>query len=147
MNATTTNPKLIRFVATPSTEPSMSDIDFSRANYAVDVASMDLPVLADHGMTVVEGSGEVRHQTLSVNRKLGIERGVWEAAEGVVEDVEADELAVVISGHATVEFLDGSAPPAELKSGSFCILKAGTPTRWTVHKRLRKVYQTPWSGD
>jgi uncharacterized cupin superfamily protein len=128
-------------------ESTMVDLDLSRTNYAVDVASMALPVLADHGMKVIEGSGEVRHQTLSVNRELGIERGVWEAAEGVVEDVEVDELAVVISGHATIEFLDGSAPPAELKPGTFCILRAGVPTRWTVHERLRKVYQTPWSGD
>ena len=124
----------------------MSDVDLSRGNFAFDVASMDLPILTNHGMTVIEGNGDVHHQTLSINKELGIECGVWETAEGVVEDVEVDELAVVISGHATIEFLDGSAPPAELKPGSFCILKAGAPTRWIVHQRLRKVYQTPWSG-
>ena len=124
----------------------MSDPDLSRTNFTVDVAAMDLPVLADHGMTVVEGSGEVRHQTLSVNRELGIERGDWEAAEGVVEDTEADELAVIISGDATIEFLDGSGDPLELRPGTFLILKAGSRTRWTVRKRLRKVYQTPWSS-
>ncbi len=124
----------------------MPSADLSRTNFAVDVAGMALPLLTDHGMTVIEGSGEVRLKTLSVNQELGIEHGVWEVAEGVVEDVEVDEMAVVISGHATVAFLDGSAPPIELLPGTVFFLKAGAHTRWTVHKRLRKVFQVPWSG-
>ncbi|MBT6203432.1 MAG: cupin domain-containing protein [Alphaproteobacteria bacterium] len=125
----------------------MSEHDLSRSNFTVDVASVDLPVLTDHGMKVVAGAGEVRHLPLSVNRELGIERGIWEAAEGVVEDTEVDELAVIVSGDATIEFLDGSAPPVELRPGTMLILKEGVRTRWTVRKRLRKVYQTPWAGD
>ena len=36
--------------------------------------------------------------------------GVWEMTPGVMSDVEADEVFVVLSGAATVEFDDGTAP-------------------------------------
>jgi len=76
-----------------------------------------------------------------------VERGVWEITPGVVTDVEADELFVVLSGRATIEFEDG--PTLEVGPGDVAVLPEGAVTRWTVHETLRKVYQityTPESG-
>jgi len=123
----------------------MTDIDLSRTNFALDAHTMSLPIVEDHGMDVIEGSGEVRAQSLSVDRSKGIERGVWEVAEGIVEDTETDELAVILSGEGTIEFLNTDNESVELRPGTFLILKAGSRTRWTIRRRLRKVYQIPWS--
>ena len=57
-------------------------------------------------MTVVSGNPVVRYLPLSVNRELGIERGLWEITEGVIEDTETVEMFVVVSGRTTIEFLD-----------------------------------------
>lgn len=69
----------------------------------------------------------------------GLEVGVWEMTAGVMRDVEADELFVVLSGSARVDFADGS-PSLELSAGDVVRLAAGTHTEWTVHHPLRKVY-------
>lgn len=72
------------------------------------------------------------------------ETGVWEMSRGVMHDVEADELCVIIAGEATVEFLDRDLPDAQLRAGSVLQLSEGMRTRWTVHsERLRKVYLAP----
>jgi uncharacterized cupin superfamily protein len=68
-----------------------------------------------------------------------VERGVWEITPGVVTDVEADELFVVLSGRATIEIQDG--PTLEVGPGDAAVLPEGAVTRWTVHETLRKVYQ------
>jgi len=68
-----------------------------------------------------------------------VERGVWEITPGVVTDVEADEVFVVLSGRATIEFEDGRA--LEVGPGDVAVLPEGAATRWTVHETLRKVYQ------
>ena len=67
--------------------------------------------------------------------------GVWEMTPGVMRDVEADEVFVVLSGAATVQFADGTAP-LTLKPGDVVRLAEGTETVWTVTERLRKVYLT-----
>jgi uncharacterized cupin superfamily protein len=69
----------------------------------------------------------------------GLEIGVWEMTPGVMTDVEADEVFVVLSGAATVEFADGTAP-LTLGPGDVARLAAGTETVWTVTEALRKVY-------
>ncbi|MDX1875705.1 cupin domain-containing protein [Mycolicibacterium sp. 120266] len=69
----------------------------------------------------------------------GLEIGVWEMTPGVMTDVEADEVFVVLSGAATVEFADGTAP-LTLSPGDVVRLAAGTETVWTVTETLRKVY-------
>ena len=71
----------------------------------------------------------------------GAEIGVWEMTEGVVTDVEADEVFVVVSGRGTVELADGRV--IELAAGAVVHLAAGERTTWTVHESLRKVYVTP----
>ena len=68
-----------------------------------------------------------------------VERGIWEITPGVVTDVEADEVFVVLSGRATIEFEDGRA--LEVGPGDVAVLPEGAATRWTVHETLRKVYQ------
>lgn len=70
-----------------------------------------------------------------------VEVGVWEMSPGAARDVEADELFVVVSGHATVTFDDGEV--VELRAGSVVRLAAGDRSTWVVHDTLRKVYVTP----
>ena len=75
----------------------------------------------------------------------GVNLGVWEMTEGGMFDTEADEVFLVLSGTATVEFLaeDGSAAStASLAPHTLMRLAAGTRTRWTVTETLRKVYLT-----
>jgi uncharacterized cupin superfamily protein len=78
----------------------------------------------------------------------GAEVGVWEITTGVVEDTEVDELFVVLSGSARVDFLD-EARTVELGPGSIARLRAGQRTRWHVTETLRKVYviSPPWSAS
>lgn len=71
----------------------------------------------------------------------GLEVGIWEMTPGVASDVEAEELFVVLSGAATVEFDDGTAP-LHLQPGDVVQLAAGAHTVWTVAETLRKVYLT-----
>jgi len=69
----------------------------------------------------------------------GLEVGVWEMTPGVTRDVVVDEVFVVLSGAATVEFADGTAPLA-LGPGDVARLGVGAHTVWTVTETLRKVY-------
>lgn len=71
----------------------------------------------------------------------GLQVGVWEMTPGVMRDVEAEEVFVVLSGAATVGFEDGS-PPLTLRAGDVVRLTEGTRTVWTVTETLRKVYLT-----
>ena len=75
----------------------------------------------------------------SLGNFAGLEVGVWEMTPGVMRDVEADEVFVVLSGAATVEFADGTAP-LTLEPGDVVRLAAGAETVWTVTETLRKVY-------
>jgi len=69
----------------------------------------------------------------------GREYGVWEMTPGAMSDVEADELFVVLTGRATVEFLDDGTA-VQLEPGSVGRLTEGMRTVWTVTETLRKVY-------
>ena len=71
----------------------------------------------------------------------GLDVGVWEMTPGVMSDVEADEVFVVLSGAASVEFDDGT-PPLTLGPGDLVRLAEGARTVWTVTETLRKVYLT-----
>ena len=90
-------------------------------------------------------SGEPRTASLVLHEGDGIERGIWEITPGVVTDVEADELFVVLSGRATIEFQDG--PTLEVGPGDVVVLPESAVTRWTVHETLRKVYQISYSPE
>lgn len=73
-----------------------------------------------------------------------VERGIWEIGPGVVTDTEEDEIFTVISGRATIEINGG--PTLEVGPGDVVVFRGGDQTTWTVHERLRKVYQITLQG-
>ena len=83
--------------------------------------------------------GQPHTGTAVLGMFAGLEVGVWEMTEGVMHDTEVDELFVVISGSARVDFADGTSS-LELTAGDVVRLAAGTRTVWTVRTPLRKVY-------
>jgi uncharacterized cupin superfamily protein len=116
------------------------DLSAPFALEAADAALTEYPLAPEQ---ILAGAPRVSSLTLheSVDPATGrtVERGVWQITPGVVADVEADELFVVLSGRATIEFADG--PTLEVGPGSVAVLPAGAVTRWSVHETLRKVYQ------
>ncbi|MET0457466.1 MAG: cupin domain-containing protein [Mycobacterium sp.] len=110
-----------------------------KPNTVVHAATIDLdhePVPADQSV-----SGGPTTAASSIDEFGGLEVGVWEMTPGVMTDVEADEVFVVLSGSAVVEFADDSAP-LTLIAGDVVRLAAGAQTTWTVTETLRKVYLT-----
>jgi uncharacterized protein len=105
----------------------------------VDVAALELESDELPPEQVVAGTPQVSSRVLDRSRDGRIERGVWEITPGVVSDVEADELFVVVAGRATIEVEGG--PTLEVGPGDAVVLEPGWRTRWTVHETLRKVYQ------
>lgn len=95
-----------------------------------------LPVPSDQSVT-----GDPSTGTVELGEFRGVEFGVWEMSPGVMTDVEVDELFVVLTGAATIEFADGTAPLA-VTAGDVVRLAAGAHTTWTVTETLRKVYLT-----
>ena len=89
--------------------------------------------------TVLAGSPEVSELVLDESLDGRVVRGVWQITPGVVRDVEADEVFVVVSGRATVEVEGG--PTLVLEPGVVGVLRAGDHATWTVHETLRKVFQ------
>ncbi len=77
-------------------------------------------------------------RTLAVHADDAVVVGIWQHGPGVSTDVEADEMFVVLTGRATIEFDDH--PSIECGPGDLVMLPAGASTRWTVHQTLRKVY-------
>ncbi|WP_308798727.1 cupin domain-containing protein [Agromyces silvae] len=111
------------------------------AGRATDASGLTLahePVPADQ---VVAGAPATGHAVL--DEAAGRTIGVWEMTRGAMRDVEADEVFVVLSGDATVEFEDAALPSIELGPGSVVRLEAGMRTVWTVRETLRKVYVAP----
>jgi uncharacterized cupin superfamily protein len=94
------------------------------------------PVTAEQSV-----GGEPSTGITELGRFGGLEMGVWEMTPGVMRDVEADEVFVVLAGAATVEFDDGTAA-LTLRAGDVVRLAAGAATVWTVTETLRKVYLT-----
>ena len=108
-----------------------------RPNTLVHAASLFVehePVAPDQ---VVDGHPHTGVGTLG--RFSGLEVGVWEMTPGVMRDTESDEVFVVLSRSATVEFADGTAP-LTLGAGDVVRLAGGAETVWTVTETLRKVY-------
>jgi len=106
-------------------------------NSVVHAAALDLdhePVPAGQAVR-----GEPTTGATALAKFGDLEVGVWEMSPGVMNDVETDEVFVVISGSATVEFATG-ADSLELGPGDVVRLAAGAETVWTVTETLRKVY-------
>ncbi|MEJ1088785.1 cupin domain-containing protein [Microbacterium sp. Mu-80] len=71
----------------------------------------------------------------------GVELGVWEMTPGgVTTDIETDEVFIVLSGRARIDFTVPALPSIELGPGSIVRLTEGMRTTWTVTEILRKVY-------
>ena len=108
-----------------------------KPNSLCHAASLDIehePVAPDQVIDGQPGTG-----IAALGRFGGLEIGVWEMTPGVMRDDEADEVFVVLSGAATVEFDDGTATLG-LKPGDVVRLAGGAKTVWTVTETLRKVY-------
>lgn len=105
------------------------------------VRAAALPI--DHEPVAAEQSVDGAPSTgiAELGRFGDLEVGIWEMTPGVMRDVEADEVFVVLSGAATVEFDDGAAA-LTLRAGDVVRLAEGTATVWTVTETLRKVYLT-----
>ena len=107
---------------------------------------MSLPRIVDAASVVVPHDGDldvVSGSPASGVVELGsfgdVELGIWEITPGVVRDVEADEVFVVLSGEGTVRFAsDGEV--ISLRPGSVVRLYAGERTEWEIRSPLRKIY-------
>jgi uncharacterized cupin superfamily protein len=108
-------------------------------SFAFRASELDLEPVALDPAQVLEGSPEVSELVLWTSPDGTMVAGVWQITEGVVTDVEADELFVVVAGRATVE-IEG-APTLELEPGVVGRLQAGDRTVWRVHETLRKIFQ------
>lgn len=111
----------------------------SSGSFVRRVAELELEPAPLDPATVLEGSPEVSELVLDTSPDGRVVRGVWEITPGVVRDVEADEVFLVVSGRATVEVEDG--PTLELEPGVVGVLRAGDRAVWRVHETLRKVFQ------
>ena len=103
----------------------------------VNAADLDIPLSPLPAEQVQEGAPLAG--SVALGEFAGCEVGVWEHKVGASSDVEADELFVVLSGTATVEFIDDERV-AHLGPGTVMRLEAGQRTVWTVTETLRKVY-------
>jgi uncharacterized cupin superfamily protein len=108
------------------------------APFSVAVADLELAPGTLAADQILEGTPEVTERVLSTSLDGRVVTGVWQITPGVVTDVEADEVFVVLAGSATVEFEDG--PVLELRAGDVGFLRAGDRTVWRVHETLRKVF-------
>lgn len=120
------------------------------APFALSVADAVLvPDALDPGQIL---AGEPRVASVVLHQSVpagpgarAVQRGIWEITPGVVTDVEADEVFVVLSGRATIEFEGGAT--LEVGPGDVAVLPEGAVTRWTVHETLRKVYQVTYAPE
>ncbi|MET4156826.1 cupin domain-containing protein [Agromyces sp. PvR057] len=121
----------------------MTGIDRLAAATVTDAATALLahePVSAGQ---LVDGSPATGHLVLDRAEDDARTVGIWEMTPGAMRDVEADEVIVVLSGDATVDFESPDLPSIELGPGSVVRLEAGMRTVWTVRETLRKVYVAP----
>lgn len=102
---------------------------------AADVALEHVPVSLEQ---VVDGAPTVGFAALA--ETAGVEIGVWECTPGTSTDTEVDEVFVVLSGRARIDFVAPELPSIEVRAGDIVRLEAGMNTVWTVTETLRKVY-------
>lgn len=105
------------------------------------VRAADLPITHEPVSADQSIAGDPSTGAATLTEFGGLTVGVWEMSPGTMTDVEADEVFVVLSGAATVDFADGT-PTLRLGPGDVVRLAAGARTTWTVTATLRKVYLT-----
>jgi uncharacterized cupin superfamily protein len=106
--------------------------------------AVDLPLFAERPPESDVVSGTPSTGGRVVRMLAGTEVGVWEMTAGAVRDVEEDEVFVVLSGSATIEFEGGEE--VIVGPGDVMSLVKGQRTVWTVTERLRKVYVVTAGG-
>lgn len=85
-------------------------------------------------------SGSPTTGSAEVGRLGDTEIGVWEISPGVSTDVEADEVFIVLTGRARIEFTEPALDAIEIGPGDIVRLADGMRTTWSVRETLRKVY-------
>jgi uncharacterized cupin superfamily protein len=129
----------------PAEEPTIDAAVADEDAFATSVQELELERLDPQpSHAILAGSPSVSARELCRSVDGRVERGVWEITAGVVRDVEADELFVVVSGRATIEIEGG--PTLEVGPGCVAVLPEGARTIWHIHETLRKVYQVTSSG-
>ena len=88
-------------------------------------------------------SGSPETGILELADFAGVSMGIWEHTQGVSTDSEVDEVFIVISGGATIEFVNDDTPTLTVDAGDIVRLAAGAETRWIVRDHIRKVYLIP----
>lgn len=107
------------------------------------VHATELPVLLDAVEPGDVVSGAPVQGTAALGALGSTEVGIWELRGGTVTDTEVDEFFVVLSGGATIEFLDADGQTEQttvVRAGDVMRLVAGSRTRWDVPDHIRKVY-------
>jgi uncharacterized cupin superfamily protein len=88
-------------------------------------------------------SGSPETGILELADFAGMSMGIWEHTQGVSTDTEVEEVFIVISGGATIEFADDDIATLDVEAGDIVRLSAGVKTRWIVRDHIRKVYLIP----
>ena len=88
--------------------------------------------------TILAGTPECFHAAIAAGFGAHVTCGIWEITPGVVSDVEAAEMFIVLKGRARVEIEGGAT--LELAPGSVGVLRRGDRSIWHVTETLRKVY-------
>ena len=105
----------------------------------VNALSLPLAMTPVPDAQVVAGSPSTGWAELSVVGDSQV--GVWEMTAGAMSDTEVDEVFVVLTGSATIQFQGGRS--IRVSAGDVVKLDAGARTVWTVTNTFRKVYVTP----
>lgn len=112
--------------------------------HAADVALEHAPVPPEQ---TIEGAPTVGG--VALGKAAGAEIGVWECAAGTSTDIEVEEVSVVISGRARIDFASPALPSIEIGPGDVIRLEAGMKTVWAVTvdaaQDLRRLRRPPTS--
>lgn len=100
---------------------------------AADVATLPLTTESHSGLWVSGGWPAARAEDVATVGDARV--SVWETTEGVVDDIERDELLVVVAGAGAVRFDDGER--LDLRPGTCLRLVAGERAEWTITTPLR----------
>lgn len=112
-------------------------LDKLESHVVVSASALALPLEPYEAADVVDGTPLVGAAELG--HFGGVEIGVWEMTAGSARDTEVDEVFVVLSGTASVRFLDDDTT-ITLAAGDVVRLREGQRTVWTITETLRKIY-------
>jgi uncharacterized cupin superfamily protein len=114
------------------------------SQFLADATALVIPLADVPAEQLVSGAPQTG--LVELGQWNGFDTGVWEMTPGVMTDVEADELCVILSGAGAVErVIDGEPVRQELAPGVVLALREGEETLWTVTSTVRKVYLVPVS--